>query len=204
MYLYSGIGGMVGISADEKIKGQVLWYTREWNNSVIAPSPVPFADGSIFVTAGYGAGSMLFNLIYSAGTFQINPIYKHSPKQGLASEQQTPILYQGMLFAILPKDAGPLRNQLVCYNPDTQKIVWASGSATKFGLGPYTIGNGLIYVMNDSGVLTLAEAAPAGYVQLAQSKLLDGPDSWGPMAIVSGRLILRDLTRMISIDIAGR
>ena len=58
--------------------------------------------------------------------------------------------------------------------------------------------------MNDSGVLTLVEATPSGYVQLAQSKLLDGPDSWGPMAIVSGRLILRDLTRMICIDIAGR
>jgi outer membrane protein assembly factor BamB len=56
--------------------------------------------------------------------------------------------------------------------------------------------------MNDSGLLTLAEATPAGYVQLAEAKVLDGPDSWGPMAIASGRLILRDLTRMICIDIA--
>jgi outer membrane protein assembly factor BamB len=64
------------------------------------------------------------------------------------------------------------------------------------------IANGLLYVMNDSGLLTLVEATPTGYNQLAQAKVLEGPDSWGPMAIASGRLILRDLTRMICLDIA--
>jgi outer membrane protein assembly factor BamB len=57
--------------------------------------------------------------------------------------------------------------------------------------------------MNDAGALTLAEATPAGYVQLAGAKVLDGPDSWGPMAIASGRLILRDLTRMVCLDIVS-
>ena len=74
----------------------------------------------------------------------------------------------------------------------------------KFGLGPYTIANGLIYVMNDSGLLSLAEATPNGYVQLAQAKVLEGPESWGPMAVASGRLILRDMNRMICIDVTDR
>jgi len=59
-----------------------------------------------------------------------------------------------------------------------------------------------MYVMNDIGVLTLAEATPSGYVQLAEAKVLEGPDSWGPMAIASGRLILRDLNQMICLDVA--
>jgi len=62
----------------------------------------------------------------------------------------------------------------------------------------------LIYMMNDSGVLTLAEATPTGYIQLAEAKVLDGIESWGPMAVASGRLVLRDLTRMICLDIAQR
>jgi outer membrane protein assembly factor BamB len=82
--------------------------------------------------------------------------------------------------------------------------VWTSTSARKFGLGPYIIADGLIYVMNDSGLLTLAEATPTGYVQLAQAKVLEGPDAWGPMAIVGGRLILRDMNRMICLDVAER
>jgi outer membrane protein assembly factor BamB len=57
--------------------------------------------------------------------------------------------------------------------------------------------------MNDSGVLTLAKAASSGFMQLAQAKILEGPDSWGPMAIASNRLILRDMNRMICIDISG-
>ena len=55
--------------------------------------------------------------------------------------------------------------------------------------------------MNGSGVLTLAKAASSGFIQLARAKVLEGPDSWGPMAIASDRLILRDLNRMICLDI---
>ena len=61
----------------------------------------------------------------------------------------------------------------------------------------------LIYVMNDSGLLTLAVASPDGYNQLAQAQVLDGHDSWGPMAMAGGRLIVRDLTRMVCVDVRG-
>ena len=62
----------------------------------------------------------------------------------------------------------------------------------------------ILFAMNDMGMLTLVKATPAGYRQLAQAKVLEGPDSWGPMAVASGRLILRDLKRMICLDIAGQ
>ena len=41
------------------------------------------------------------------------------------------------------------------------KPVWDSGAA-RFGTGPYMIAGGMIYAMNDTGVLTLAEAEPIG------------------------------------------
>ena len=83
----------------------------------------------------------------------------------------------------------------------TGKVIWTSTSAEKFGLGPYIIINELIYVMNDSGLLTLAKAMAGGFVKLTEAKVLEGPDSWGPMAIASGRLILRDLNRMVCLDV---
>ncbi len=64
------------------------------------------------------------------------------------------------------------------------------------------IAGGMIYVMNDSGLLTLAEARPDGYKQLAQSQVLSGHDSWGPMALAGGRLIVRDMTQMVCLDVA--
>ncbi len=203
MYLYSGIGGMVGISADKQDRGQVLFFTSAWNNSVIAPSPVPFADGRIFVTAGYGAGSMLLKLSFDAGAFQINALYKHSPKQGLASEQQTPILYRGLLFAILPKDAGPLRDQFICYDPSSQEIVWASGRDNRFGLGPFIIADNKIYILNDDGVLTMIKASAAAFEPLAKAQIMAGVDAWGPLAIAGSRMLLRDSTRLFCIDLRG-
>ncbi|GAG51327.1 unnamed protein product, partial [marine sediment metagenome] len=41
-----------------------------------------------------------------------------------------------------------------------------------------------------------------GYVPLAQAKVLeDGHEAWGPLALAGGRLILRDLTRMVCLDL---
>ena len=58
--------------------------------------------------------------------------------------------------------------------------------------------------MDDSGLLRLVQATPTGYLQLAEAKVLEGPDSWGPMAVAAGRLILRDLNRMICLDITEK
>ena len=54
------------------------------------------------------------------------------------------------------------------------------------------------------GRLTLAEATPDGYRQLAEAQILDGNDSWGPMALAAGRLVVRDLTRMMCLEVAKR
>ena len=110
------------------------------------------------------------------------------------SPQHTPILYQEHIYGVRPDE------QLTCLDLDGN-VVWTSGSTHKFGLGPYTIINGLIYVMDDHGLLTLAEATPSEYVQLAEADVLQGIDAWGPMAVAENRLILRDLTRMICLDI---
>ena len=81
-------------------------------------------------------------------------------------------------------------------------MVWTSTSAHKFGDGPYAIVNGLLYLMDDSGVLTLIQASSSEFLQLAQAKVLDGHESWGPMAVASGRMIVRDTERMICLDIS--
>ena len=62
----------------------------------------------------------------------------------------------------------------------------------------------MIFVMNDDGVLTMAEATPQGYRQLARAKVLPGHESWAPLAIAGGRLLARDLTSMVCLDVAAR
>ncbi len=191
MYVYCASGGVVGISAED---GSILWEYPEWKIRIAnVPTPVVADDGLIFLSGGYNAGSMMLKLSQDAETISAQPVFRLEPEV-FGSEQHTPIFYNGYIYGVRPD------KQLTCLDLDGN-VVWTSTSAHRFGLGPYTIANGLIYVMNDSGLLTLAEATPNGYVQLTQARVLEGPDAWGAMAIVSGRLILRDMNRMICIDV---
>jgi outer membrane protein assembly factor BamB len=202
VYVYCTLGALVGVSAEGEAAGEIVFQSTEWDHSVIAPSPVYVGDGKIFVTAGYGAGSMMFHIFNNNGVFDIQATQKLKPDQGLAAEQQTPIFYNGYLFGILPKDAGARRNQFVCCHPsDCSKIVWSSGKTERFGLGPYIVADDKFYILSDDGVLTVIEASTREYIRLARVKILEGHDAWGPLAITNGRLLARDSRRMVCLDI---
>ncbi|MCF8378760.1 MAG: PQQ-binding-like beta-propeller repeat protein [Bacteroidales bacterium] len=205
MYVYSGIGGVFGIAAEGENAGKILWKSTEWNHQVVAPSPLCMPDGKIFLSAGYGAGSMVVQLKMEADVFSVETLQKYAPKEGLASEQQTPVVYDGHVFGILPKDAGQYRNQFVCVNPaDFTQIIWSSGPTVRFGLGPYMIADGKFFILSDDGTLTIAKPSVKQYIQLDQAKILDGQDAWGPLAIADGYLIMRDSETMLCIDIAKK
>lgn len=227
MYVYCASRGVVGISADD---GRILWETTDWKISIATvPSPLIMAEGRIFLSGGYNAGSMMLQLVERTGSvgrgtaeslpdgehvassleendggeittenypYIAETLFRLKP-QVFGATQQTPIFFDGYIYGVRPDE------ELVCLNPDGE-LIWSSGAANRFGLGPFMIANGLIYLMDDSGVLTLAEATPAGYKQLAQSQVLHGHDSWGPMAMAGGRLIVRDLTRMVCLDVSGK
>jgi outer membrane protein assembly factor BamB len=205
IYVYCAIGGIVGVSAERETAGQVLFESNLWTHNVIAPSPVYLGDGRIFVTAGYGAGSMMLKIKVEGDSYSVESLQKLKSTEGLASEQQTPIFYKGHLFSILPKDAGPMREQFVCCHPDDcSKIIWSSGKTNRFGLGPYLVADDKFFILNDDGVLTVLKASTKEYIQLGQVKVLQGVDAWGPMAITNGRLLARDSRRLVCIDIRGR
>jgi outer membrane protein assembly factor BamB len=204
MYVYSAVGGILGISAEGADEGKILWISKKWNHSVVAPAPVCFPDGKILLTAGYGAGSMVIKVNPSGDSYQVEVLKEFLPKDGMASEQQTPLVWNGLLFGIQPKDAGPLRNQLICVSPDdVTKTIWTSGKENRFGLGPYLIADNKMFVLSDDGTLTMIQPDGKKYIQMAQKKLFNGQDAWGPIAVADGRMILRDSKMMYCIKISN-
>jgi outer membrane protein assembly factor BamB len=204
MYIYSAIGGAAGIAAEGENAGSVLWSTSEWNHNVVAPSPVCLPDGKIFLTAGYGAGSMVLQLIPSGDAFDVKVLNEYAPRDGLACEQQTPLIFNDHLIGILPKDAGPLRNQLVCVHPDDfTRIVWSSGQTVRFGLGPYLIADGKLYILSDDGTLVIARPSTTEYIELDRYRIIeDGQDAWAPIAVADGYMVLRDSETLVCIDMS--
>ncbi|MCF8357434.1 MAG: PQQ-like beta-propeller repeat protein [Prolixibacteraceae bacterium] len=203
MYVYCSIGGVVAVSAEGSDEGDVLWKAPEWDTNVIAPSPVCMPDGKIFLTAGYGAGSMMLQLQETNGNFNTTVLQQYKPNTGLASEQQTPIFWKGHLFGIMPKDGGTYRNQFVCVNPDDcTNILWASDKDQRFGMGPFILADGKFYLLNDDGTLHIIRASTGGYFHLDSKVIIeDGHDAWAPLALADGYMVLRDADRMVCINI---
>jgi len=196
-YLCCGSGGVAGIAAAE---GKLLWDTTTWPEQfATSPSPVALPEGRIFLSSGYGnkVGALMLQLKAAGDTWTAETAFKLAPKQ-FNSEQQTPIFYQGHLFGIRKRGGG----HLVCL--DLQgNTKWDSGK-DRFGHGPYMIADGLIFAMGNHGKLAMAEATVEGYKPLAHCQVFqDGVDAWGPMAMVGGRLIVRDMTRMACLDVAA-
>jgi outer membrane protein assembly factor BamB len=131
----------------------------------------------------------------SGGKFSADVLFRLKPAE-FGATQQTPILYQGNLYGIRPD------GQLTCLDLDG-KIRWSSGGSARFGLGPFLIADGLLLAMNDDGWLTVAEAGPQGYRALSKSRVLTGHDAWAPMALAGGRLLARDLTKLVCLDLTG-
>jgi len=201
-YVYCAIGGIFGVSAEPEDVGKLLWSSNVWTHSVTSPSPLAIDDSRIFLTAGYGSGSMMLGLKEEGGEIKVEPLFELD-KKVFGCEQQTPVFYEGHIFGILPKDAAALRGQFVCMNPDGE-IVWSSGKMERFGLGPFMFADDKVFILDDNGELTLIKASLDKYEQLARHKVLPGHDAWAPMALVDGFLLLRDNKRMACLDVRAK
>lgn len=201
MYVYTALGGIAGASAEDADRGGLLFSSGLWKPTVAAPSPVALPGDRILVTAGYGMGSAILKAKEEGGEIRLEEEARID-RSVFACEQHTPVLFRDRLFTVLPKDAGALRQQLVCADLSLRPI-WNSGKTLRFGLGPFLVAGEEILVLDDRGTLTLAEATGDAFEVLASARVLEGRDAWAPMALAAGRLLLRDSTRMICLDLRG-
>jgi outer membrane protein assembly factor BamB len=187
VYVYPATGGVAGISAAD---GSIVFKYPGWTvNTANVPTPVPVGNDRIFLTGGYGAGSMLLSV--KGGTpAQVWKI----PQNIFGSHQHTPIFYQNHLFGV------SMDRQLVCLNLEGKRV-WESGHTARFGIGPYMLADGKIYVLSDDGTLVMAQATTSGYQEMARAKVLPGPDAWAPIALADGKMVIRDRETMICLDV---
>jgi outer membrane protein assembly factor BamB len=199
-YVYLSMKGLHGISAAD---GKLLWSTPFAVRMAAAPSPVVIGDGRIFVTCGYDVGSMMYRVEKGPGGFTIQKLYELTSAE-FNSEVHTPVLFRNHLFAVSSKSRG----RLTCLNLDG-RVVWqspvASGNpeATRtFELGGFILADGMFFILDGrSGILRMVEAGTAAYKELASVQILAGGDVWGPPALSEGRLVVRDMSQMVCLQV---
>jgi outer membrane protein assembly factor BamB len=191
-YVYCTTQGVVGVSGQD---GRILWTKPDWKIGLATvPSPLVVGEDRIFLSGGYNSGSAMVRLTGPGNGMRPEEVFRLKFTV-FGADQQTPILYKDHIYGVTPP------GELACLDLDGKRL-WSSGTATRFGLGPFILADGLILALNDEeGVLHMAEASPEGYKELARARLLDGFDAWAPMAVASGRLLLRDLTTMLCVEL---
>ena len=199
-YLYLTMNKVEGIAAAD---GQLLWNSPFIAKMAATGSPVSIGDGRVFVSSGYEAGSVMYQVQKGASGFTARKLYELTSMQ-FNSEVHTPILYQNHLFAVGSKTRG----RFTCLGLDG-KVVWqspvASGdpAATRtFDLGGFLLADGMFFVIDGkTGMLRLIEANTKAYKELAGAQILGGEEVWGPPALSNGKLVIRDMNQMVCLQV---
>jgi outer membrane protein assembly factor BamB len=192
-YLYTTLKGVYGVSA---IDGKILWHAPFKLNVAVAPSPLAIDDELVFLTSGYNSGTAMFRITKAGDSFEAAKVFELAPTQW-NSEVHTPILFEDHLFAVGKKNRG----LFTCLNQKGE-VVWDSKGKSSFGLGSFLLADGMFFILEGkTGMLRLLEANTTEYRELASAQVLSGHDVWGPMALSNGKLVIRDLAKMVCLDV---
>ncbi len=194
LYIYCASGGVLGVDATD---GAMLFETSDWKISIATvPSPLPLSDGRIFLTGGYNAGSLMLQVREESRRLLSEILFRLSAEE-FGATQHTPILKDSHLYGVRAD------GRFVCLGLDG-KVVWSSGPGETFGLGSFVLSDSLVFVLNDKAKLSLIEATSTRFSLLGQVQILEGRESWAPMALAGDRLLARDLTRLACLDVSAK
>jgi outer membrane protein assembly factor BamB len=82
-------------------------------------------------------------------------------------------------------------------------VVSGNAEASRtFDLGGFLFADGMFYILDGrTGMLRLVDANTKEYKELGSAQILNGEDVWGPMALSNGRLIIRDMSQMVCLQV---
>lgn len=171
--------------------GQVIW-EEPWVTRYNANIPDPIVDSNmVFVSTGYQEGSALFDVATGRTVelwFQRN----------MQTFLNTAVLWEGYLYG--PNDNG---DALTCVERDTGWIMWSQGG---FDTGSVMLADGKLIVLSGDGELSIVEASPAGYRELAKGRILTGR-CWTVPVLANGKIYARNAMGhlvCVKLESAGR
>jgi outer membrane protein assembly factor BamB len=183
--------GEKGVYGVDLKTGKQLWF-YEWETSwdVNAADPTVVGD-KIFITSGYKRGCTLLDI--SGAT----PKSLWENKE-MASQFSSPVYLDGNIYGI-SGNAG--KGDLKCIDLNTGKVKWSHDS----GFGSLMVADNKLIILNERGVLTIAEASPSGYKEISSAKVMDpkGAKCWTMPVLCNGKIYCRDSKgQLVCIDVS--
>jgi len=169
---------VIGVDADD---GSLLFrFPHETRYGVNVQKPI-FRDGLLFVSSGYGAGSVMIELNVSGKDVQVEEVWRN---RRLDNHHGGVLLLGDYLYGTA---AG---GKWMCLDWNTGETELETRG---LGKGSLTAADGLIYLLVERGRLGLIEPSPEEYIEISRFELAEGGEgrSWAHPVVCGGRLYVR-------------
>jgi len=167
-----------------------------------ANASCPVVDGSqVFISESYKLGGALFRFDGK----RLEPVWQDSlkrRKKSMACHWNTPVLHEGFLYGCSGRHRSD--GELKC-------VQWATGT-TKWsmrldGRASLTFVDGHFLCQSESGLLTLFQATPSGYVEAGRidqsnSAVVPSYPAWTVPVVAKGLMYLRGKHELICFDLS--
>jgi outer membrane protein assembly factor BamB len=191
----SASGGSV--SGLDPLSGKVLWTYSNWQCIIPVPHAVDAGEGRVLITGGYSAGAAMIKVQKKEdGSYGVTELLKNID---FGSHTQPPILYKDHFYA--QYTINERSDGLVCMGMDGQ-VKWKTGDEPAFNKGGAILADGLLLSTDGNTMLYLIEPDPSGFKPLASAVMLESGENWAPLALVDGKLLIRDQKNLKCVVVA--
>jgi len=178
----------VGLAVED---GALLWeYPWSTFSGINVAQPIPFTHNGrdrIFLSAGYGHGAAVFELVPGGNRFQTKTIWEN---QRMKNKFTSSVLHNGHIY-------GLDESILASINAETGEQNWKGG---RYGYGQIMLAGDHLIVLTEEGDVVLVAATPARHEELARFTAIEGK-TWNHPVIADGKLLVRNLQEMAAFDI---
>jgi len=184
--------------------GEVLWSYNGYECQIHAPSPVVLDDGRIFLIGGYSAGCAMIKVERAGETYAVKELWKNDR---VGSKVAQAFVHNGRIYANGGQSFDwyvKRKNGFFCMGLDGE-LLWNTLKDPWFEFGNVLMVDGVLLVMHgQKGELVMIAPNPNDYKELARARVLSGKQLWAPMAYSNGKLVLRDHSKIVCLDLMAK
>lgn len=171
--------------------GKKLWEIDFENQRGLNITDVVVQDEYVFVTSGYGKGSMLIRLKTSGKVIIPEIVWQATV---MDNHHGGVILHMGHLYG-----SGSNSRGWYCLDFLTGKEIWKAA-----GKGSITYSDEMLYTLDERGIMKLVKAIPDKYELCGEFKVPRGGESmyWAHPVVCGGRLYIRHGDKLFAYDIS--
>lgn len=161
----------------------------------VAPA-LDAGNGKIIVVGGYEHGTAMIQVEKTKdGKYNVKELFNHND---FGDHTKPPLLCNGYFYGQFSTNSK--RDGLSCMNMDG-KVMWKTARSPQFDKGSMILADGLILATDGRKTLYLIQPDPTGFKPLASAELLGEGTNWGPMALVNGKLLIRDQSQLKCVKV---